>query len=793
MNQMLRPRRLLIALALAVTLGSLGVGALGTQTSSWGEIPATWSTAMPHQGDQGLYTYTQVDGQGNLLGPEVPYLVFEQTNASNTLNAAGQPVRAHQLMMTYGYYVGDYSSGDDQTVYTWELDSNRIGLAEGIDGSYPFVDLDFSSFLEMFETSNSTVDVAGVPVLDSSTSTDGTFLYRIYDQDIANPALFHFCGARTNLQGQDLTLNQPVVMAPCTFRIGGLDPERTRIVTDDDDGELDLPRPESRLHERGLTFRALGQQRLGDLETVAFTRVVDGEETNRRLIVWLAREVPYPVQWALETRDGLHVLRLTEFKRGGEPLPTASPTGQLTAPAFAMAPIQPWGMQDEGTTLAVPASRAWQAALEDGPLQTYVTAHPQAFVYSLSGDLYANAISGVQDFTWQFALSDGASAFAVDVTAQVDPLVPVPPILGLPVTSPPAEPRFSFDYPEARDAPRLDRSWLPPTWPTALSAIERWQAFTQSDRDDVPWGFDVVCTESVAGVLDSVFGADQQFASCTNYETRFSIGGTFLDARVDATGTPGRPEIEGSLDIQVAAFDRDGTAEALLHLGIDQTTTYVPAPFAPTQAAQPYAPPGDLDWALPDVALVAGVGAAAALFGALYLFWPALKALFVGGYARVTGQDVLDHPVRQRLMQAIEAQPGIHLKQVSRVAGLAWGQTQHHMRKLVDAGVVVARPSAGYTCYFPRGQHRYVMASAAVLKADGARRLFQAITSTTGLSMGQLSRMAGLTESTAHYHLRRLESAGLVTTQRIHGARRVMPTALGSEAGRVFASPSAAS
>ncbi|MEK6976195.1 MAG: winged helix-turn-helix transcriptional regulator [Candidatus Thermoplasmatota archaeon] len=787
----LAPRRLIIALAITLMLGSASVLALGASADqTLGDVPATWGVPEPRIGDKGNYTYALVgEHDGVVVGHEFPYLTFEQLPAVTQLDAAGSPVLANRFGNSFGSYapVAESMGPDGSMRYAWQI-AYGIVLAQATDGTWPYLELDLSSSLGfMTGPSSSTVDVLGMPLTTAQSETNGSYWARLYphegksisDIDEARREL-QFCGGRSVLQGQELALDANLALfEPCLLRTGGVNVHTLEIPYNDTD-EVGLYEghfgPET-------SFRAIGRQVIDGYDAVVFTRVAeDDKETSRRVQVWMAKGVPYPVQWVVEDGHQLHVLRLTQFQRGTEPLAQGLPANRPPAPVVQMAPSQVWGIDDAGTSLAVPASRAWQAALDDGPLATYMEQHPQAFAYWTEGEASEDVVDGRQDFRWAFGVTDGASSFKVLVDAVVEDLVPISPLLGLEIESPKRDPTFKFDYDPGGPAqvPALNRSWLPEQLPSAASLVSRWQAYSGAQEPMAAWGSEVVCAKYVVNPVT-------EEETCSDHDFRFNVGGRFTSVRTDLS-QPGEPRVLSEAALRSGSFREDGRVDILMDLVAAQSTTYGPAAAVAPASQAPYEPPsGSLgDWSMPSIATVAGVGFLAVLAGALYLFWPVVKGGVVGLFSRVTGTELLEHPQRQKLLGCIEAQPGIHLKELARQTGLAWGQTQHHMAKLVSSGAVIAKPSAGYTCYFAKGQDRHVMAAAAVLKADGARRLLATVAATTGLSMGQLSRSVGLTESTAHYHLKRLESAGLVTTHLIDGARRVTLTALGSQAGRVY-------
>src|SRR5438552_16700813 len=65
-----------------------------------------------------------------------------------------------------------------------------------------------------------------------------------------------------------------------------------------------------------------------------------------------------------------------------------------------------------------------------------------------------------------------------------------------------------------------------------------------------------------------------------------------------------------------------------------------------------------------------------------------------GFFGRVSGEDLLDQPLRRRLLDIIESRPGIHASELCRSAGEPWGTVQYHL-SLLHKGEMVTSVEAG--------------------------------------------------------------------------------------------------
>jgi DNA-binding transcriptional ArsR family regulator len=152
-----------------------------------------------------------------------------------------------------------------------------------------------------------------------------------------------------------------------------------------------------------------------------------------------------------------------------------------------------------------------------------------------------------------------------------------------------------------------------------------------------------------------------------------------------------------------------------------------------------------------------GAGVAATL-AALYF-------LGVGGLRHVDRENVLEHPMRQHLMRAIEARPGIHLRELASAHSTAVTNTQWHLRKLEQAGLVKTQKMQGRRLYYPVQGGQATKAQAvenAALRNPNAERVSQFLAANAGCNQRVLSEGLGMNPGTVRWHLRKLESAGLV-------------------------------
>lgn len=136
-----------------------------------------------------------------------------------------------------------------------------------------------------------------------------------------------------------------------------------------------------------------------------------------------------------------------------------------------------------------------------------------------------------------------------------------------------------------------------------------------------------------------------------------------------------------------------------------------------------------------------------------------LKLLPVAALRRRAQPD----PPAQRLVVAlVQANPGIHHSELRRRAGLSNGTVEHYVHRLVKSGVLVVHRTAGNTCYVLPETAPAAAARHLALRNPVARRLLALLGEGGTLSLAEMGRRAGAPPSTVHYHVVRMERAGLL-------------------------------
>lgn len=147
----------------------------------------------------------------------------------------------------------------------------------------------------------------------------------------------------------------------------------------------------------------------------------------------------------------------------------------------------------------------------------------------------------------------------------------------------------------------------------------------------------------------------------------------------------------------------------------------------------------------------------------------ALAPLLVAPEGSPTDPPVLPTPVRQRLLNLVNTEPGINKTSLCGRLGVAWGTVAYHVEVLACAGLIEVKPEGREANLFPRGladsRRRLLLA----LRAPDAQLVLGAVGAVRQSSLLELSRRIGLSRKVVRRHLAQLQAAGLVQDK---GTRR---------------------
>ncbi len=136
-------------------------------------------------------------------------------------------------------------------------------------------------------------------------------------------------------------------------------------------------------------------------------------------------------------------------------------------------------------------------------------------------------------------------------------------------------------------------------------------------------------------------------------------------------------------------------------------------------------------------------------------------------YSRLTRAELLDHPTRKRVYEALEASPGQSLAALAQAADCSASTVRYHLDRLEREGLVASAGHRGSRRWFPQGtMGQAAMEAHTVLSIGDTADAFQAIQDNPGASLSEVATALGTTPPAAHKIVDRLIDAGLVEKKR---------------------------
>lgn len=550
-----------------------------------------------------------------------------------------------------------------------------------------------------------------------------------------------------------LTLTEPLpVPGPCGWRTSLQDGPRDMwdpiLVHGECPPDMDLGFAEVDHVEGPIAMVVSGQDTVDGRETVVFSMA--GAEDKLRL--WFTEDTAYPLRVLTKTTSvpkaiadslgsgyrapAFYVLHeLVSFQEGVDTAPITVPS----APA-AKATDTPWGPDASALAHPWPLAAAVAETREDvadcGDWRDWLAAHPDAVAIRASYNVLVTPDpehdDPVVDETWLVRASDGASAVNIALHRHTETTADLP--------------TMAVRVPDTWCAQPAPASLTEPRGPLAdiPGAMARLNGLGGAGTD---YGWE-------GGVLHIEQGPYAPTPTKTFERLAVDqLGGLMQWARTDSgypSPTFGDPQ-----------WRPDAEDDWAIH------------------------PAGQGAWVMPRAATAAALTGAAVSAGALVLIIPALKGLFgmLPMFSRIRKEDLLEHPVRGTIYDAIQADPGIHFQELVRRVGKGRGTMEHHIRKMVAADLLVEKANKGFNCFFPKGEvDRRLMDAAPLLKGDGGRNVLAAICGQPGIVALQVAEHLGMSTSTVNYHVKRLTEAGLVQAERQGRFVVLQGTGLGAEA-----------
>jgi DNA-binding MarR family transcriptional regulator len=170
----------------------------------------------------------------------------------------------------------------------------------------------------------------------------------------------------------------------------------------------------------------------------------------------------------------------------------------------------------------------------------------------------------------------------------------------------------------------------------------------------------------------------------------------------------------------------------------------------------------------------------ALLAGLLAHHWGKLGAagLLMPLFSRINSNHLLDNEVRHRVHAAVEANPGVTIKEVTELCHIGWGTAVYHLKRLEAERLVVSERNRQFRRFYKNGGGIVNGAKAAYgeLKNPTSARIAHAIVESPGRCQKEVCAAVGISAPLAHKYLSRLAEAGLVDAQREWKTVKYFPT-----------------
>lgn len=137
-------------------------------------------------------------------------------------------------------------------------------------------------------------------------------------------------------------------------------------------------------------------------------------------------------------------------------------------------------------------------------------------------------------------------------------------------------------------------------------------------------------------------------------------------------------------------------------------------------------------------------------------------------FTRFEGAKVLEHPNRAQLYDLVSRNPGIRLQDLCRETDLSRTAVTHHLRLLENQHLIVSRRVGRSRHFFENGGRfrREQKEAYAVLQNDRSKEIADVILGSPGIIQKALCEALDLRPSIVHWHVQRLQEAGLIQADR---------------------------
>lgn len=146
-----------------------------------------------------------------------------------------------------------------------------------------------------------------------------------------------------------------------------------------------------------------------------------------------------------------------------------------------------------------------------------------------------------------------------------------------------------------------------------------------------------------------------------------------------------------------------------------------------------------------------------------------------------TRDDLLELDTRRRLFEVVQEYPGLHLRELARRVEMNPNHAKYHLQYLEKHGLISSKKQGGYWTFFPLeegslglreqvdAREKHVLA---LLRRPIPLHVTIVLLDRDEASLSELGEAVDASPSTLHYHMGKMEKAGLVESRREGRERR---------------------
>lgn len=129
--------------------------------------------------------------------------------------------------------------------------------------------------------------------------------------------------------------------------------------------------------------------------------------------------------------------------------------------------------------------------------------------------------------------------------------------------------------------------------------------------------------------------------------------------------------------------------------------------------------------------------------------------------------------VREAIVGYLAATPGAHFSKLRDDLKLGTGETQHHLRRLVDAGTIDSRRDGDYRRFFPAGRFsEFEQVALGYLRRSTPRGMLVELLRDPSTTGGEIADALDVSRATVSAHAKDLDEAGLLSREGGYAVRR---------------------